>query len=355
VEINPYICTVRKCKAPAKMDQLKKISPYKLVLIALLGAAFIIFPNITFLSWELDFLPKSGHAAHLSFFGIRYLFLVILIGSMLWYNLCRITGVQIKKRLIHNTVIIVVAYSLYVLLSMRYGGKKADCFGGVLVSQFFVVYAMCSFAGHLAMLYIDRKSKEQEIERLKIDNLQSRCEALTNQLNPHFFFNSLNGLAALIRKKNETKTLEYVDKLSDVFRYILQSDRKGLVTLEEELEFMQAFRYMMEVRFANKLTFSVDVPENKLGLRIPVLSLLPLIDNVVVHNIIDSDHKMEVDIRLNDRDEIVVTNPIFPKTEPPITNGTGLQNLTNRFLLLMDKQIRFDSDGVLFRVYLPLK
>ena len=87
-----------------------------------------------------------------------------------------------------------------------------------------------------------------QIERLRFENLQSRCDALANQINPHFFFNSLNGISSLIRKKDDEKTLMYVHQLSDIFRYILQSDRKGLVSLREELEFMLSFQYVMEVR-----------------------------------------------------------------------------------------------------------
>ena len=205
------------------------------------------------------------------------------------------------------------------------------------------------------MLYTRQREKEQEIERLRFENLQSRCDALANQVNPHFFFNSLNGISSLIRKKNDENTLMYVNQLSDIFRYILQSDRKGLVTLREELEFIQSFQYVMEVRFANKLVFAIDVAERQKDLlTLPVLSLLPLVDNVTVHNRIDSEHKMEMSIRLNEQSELVVSNPIYPKLSPPDTNGTGLSNLENRFNLLMNKQIRVESDEETFRVYLPL-
>lgn len=207
---------------------------------------------------------------------------------------------------------------------------------------------------HLHALYPQRE-KEQEIERLRFENLQSRCDALANQVNPHFFFNSLNGISSLIRKKNDENTLTYVNQLSDIFRYILQSDRKGVVTLREELEFIQSFRYVMEVRFANKLSFTIDVDEaQKDVLTLPVLSLLPLVDNVTVHNRIDSEHKMDISIRLNEQYELVVSNPIYPKLSPPDTNGTGLSNLENRFNLLMNKQIRIETDEKVFRIYLPL-
>ena len=137
----------------------------------------------------------------------------------------------------------------------------------------------------------------------------------------------------------------YVHELSDIFRYILQSDKRGLVTLREELEFIQSFRYVMEVRFANKLVFSIQVDEAMQDeLTLPVLSLLPLVENVTVHNRIDSEHKMEITIRLNEQKELVVSNPIYPKLSPPDTNGTGLRNLESRFTLLMNRQIRIECD-----------
>ena len=121
------------------------------------------------------------------------------------------------------------------------------------------------------------------------------------------------------------------------------------------LRLLEAFQHVMVVRFANKLTFTIEVPEDKRNLRIPVLSLLPLVENVTVHNIIDSEHRMDILIRLNERMELVVSNPIYPKLTLPDTNGTGLKNLENRFLLLMNKQIRVESDEDEFQVYLPLK
>ena len=101
--------------------------------------------------------------------------------------------------------------------------------GSILIFQFFVTCLLCTFIGYISMLFTKQREKEQEIEKLRIESLQSRCDALANQINPHFFFNALNGISSLIRKKNDEHTLSYVTKLSDIFRYILQSDKRGLV------------------------------------------------------------------------------------------------------------------------------
>jgi sensor histidine kinase YesM len=335
------------------MSILDKYSPYKILLISLISAIFIVYPNIAFLPWELTFLDGPASTTHVWFFVFRYFFFVVLIFILIKVNLEKINTLAIQRRFLYSTSIGVIAYLIYLGTSLSFC-SKADCFGSILIFQFFVMCILCSFLGHVSHLYLVQRKKEHEIEQLKIENLKSQLDALASQIDPHFFFNSLNGLSALIRKKNDENTLAYVNKLSDVFRYILQSGKKGLVTLEKEIEFLHSFRYMMEVRFANKLTFNINVDKERMNLKLPVLSLLPLIDNIVTHNTIDSQHKMDVDIYLNEESELVVSNPIYPKLSLPATNGTGLKNLENRFALLMNKQIRVEDDGQKFAVYLPL-
>lgn len=337
-----------------KFDFFDKYSPYKLLVVSLIVAVFIIYPNISIFSLERDYLGEAKQTAHLLFFTFRYLYFTGFIWILIRYNLQKIKTPAITKRLLQAFLITGIAYLIYVCFSLLLSPKK-EWYSGILVFQFFVMFIFSSLIGHVFNLYSEQRRKEQEIEQLKIENLESRYNALTNQINPHFFFNSLNGLTSVIRKKNGEFALEYVNKLSDVFRYILQSDKKGLVTLGEELDFVKAFLYMMEVRFANKLVFKINVADEKRDLKIPVLSLLPLIENVAMHNTIDSEHHMEVNICLNENLELSVSNPLFPKLAQQESNGTGLKNLENRFMLLMNSQIRINNDGVRFTVYLPLK
>lgn len=278
-----------------------------------------------------------------------------LVSFGLEFNLRGLKYFSFWKRFWGNFAIVAGSYLLFALICKLFDVSKIDCTRYSVYVQFLVVFVFSLFFGHIMALYMERHRRELEIERLQAENQRSRCEALANQINPHFFFNSLNSLSALIRKKDEEKTLAFLNKLSDVFRYTLQSDKKELVTLREEIDFVHAFGYMMEVRFANKLSFDIDIKPEALEWRLPVLSLLPLIDNVVIHNAIDSDHKMEVKIWVNDQDELVVANPIFPKFTPPVTNGTGLTNLKNRFTLLMGKNIRVEKDETNFCVYLSLQ
>ena len=333
---------------------LKNYNLYQLLLVSLASALFVIYPEVTWLPYDLGRLVGSEKTSYITLFVFRYVFFVGLIYLLIKINLQKVTTPLFKKRLVYNSGISIAAYVIYGIISFLVYAKVKH-FGSLILFQFLIISLLSTLLGHIITLYTEQRKRELEIEELKIKNLQSRYDALTNQINPHFFFNSLNGLASLIRKQNNEKTLTYVNKLSDVFRYILQSDRKGLVTLDEELAFVHAFQYMMEVRFANKLEYHINIDEKLLSYQLPVLSILPLLDNIVVHNMIDSDHKMAIDIYLNDQDELVVSNPVYPKLSLSPTNGTGLKNLESRFLLLMDKQIRIKNDQTMFNVYLPLR
>ncbi len=173
---------------------------------------------------------------------------------------------------------------------------------------------------------------------LKIENLESRCAALSNQINPHFFFNSLNGISALVQRGNEDTTLDYIARLSDVFRYVLNSDGKQLVPLEEELQFVDSFAYVMQVRFGGKLQFHIDVTEEYRSMKLPVLSVLPLLENVSSHNRIDSKHPMVVKIYVGNNN-LIVENCICHKTNAHETHGIGLSNLDNRLYLMTGNRI----------------
>jgi len=322
-------------------------------LISLICALFMLYPNIAWFLCDLSFVPQEDRIWFYVYFIFRALWFWGLIWLLIWLNLNRIRTKNVIKRMFWNLLMSMGGFVVFELVTIAY---HYDTFISILIFQFIIIGLLTSMIGYIYLLMIDQHEKEREIERLQIESLQSRCDALMNQINPHFFFNSLNGISSLIRKEeDDEKVLEYVSKLSDVFRYILQSDRKGLVTLDEELKFAEAFSHVMEVRFANKLTFDVDVPEGKRNLTLPVLSLIPLLENVTVHNIIDSEHQMNVRIYLNSSSELVVSNPVYPKLTEPDTNGIGLKNLQSRFELLTGKEIKIKTDGSLFEVRLPLK
>ncbi len=323
--------------------------------ISLLCTVFITYPNVMWIPWNISNLSSSDELQFWSTFVFRCIFFFITLYCQIKINLCYISADRFFMRFLKNFLFTLVAGVIFIVIStiVPILGIQSGTIGKHLTFQFLVVCLLCTFIGYIAEMNTSRYKKEQEIERLKIENLKSQCSALTKQINPHFFFNSLNGISSLVQHGDEEMTLDYIGRLSDIFRYTLQSDRKQLVSLDEEIHFVKSFAYVMEVRYKGKLDFNIDIPDNKIGLKLPVLSLLPLLENVTVHNRIDSDHRMTVNITRKDN-TLIVENKVSPKLTPPDSNGTGLDNLNKRFQLMTGNSIKIENDQEFFRVYLPL-
>ncbi len=322
-------------------------------LVAMISAFFVAYPNNAWLMCDLDLFVKPDEILpFFIFFFCRLAYFWLLIWIILRYDYRHITSIHFTKHAWINLLLTLVGFGTY--YAVTFLTVSYDHFFSILFFQFIVIWLITAFISYINVLFNHQLKKEKEIERLQIENLESRCNALTNQINPHFFFNSLNGISSLVRKKNDENTLNYINELSDTFRYILQSESRSLVTLDDELKFVDAFSHVMQVRYGSKLKIKVDVPEDKRDIQLPVLSLLPLLENATTHNMIDSEHIMDIDIRLDEHDVLWVTNPVYPKLTPPVTSGTGLKNLDARFEMMMNKHISVENDGTTYTVKLSL-
>jgi LytS/YehU family sensor histidine kinase len=206
----------------------------------------------------------------------------------------------------------------------------------------------------LIRLIGSRQQIALEFEKLKTEKWQTSYNALMGQINPHFFFNSLNGLNSLIRSGEQEQTLTYLDELSSVFRYILQSNKKELVTLAEELQFVKAYTYLLGVRYEGRLFFSIQANSSHMLWYLPILSVLPLIENAVKHNVISRQYPLRIDIYTTEDNQLVVSNAIQPKMEENSGDGIGLKNLWGRYRMLTGKDIAISNRKGYFNVSLPL-
>ena len=223
-----------------------------------------------------------------------------------------------------------------------------------------MVMLKCSFTLIVALLYgklyelvYQRQHVMLENEVLRNENLENKYNMLVAQMNPHFLFNSLNSLSMLVRKGYDDKALGYIDRLSDTFRYIIQNGQHGLTTLYDELKFLDSFKYLYEVRYAEKLFFDVTVDPEMEQWQLPSLSLQPLIENAVKHNSITRSKPFHITICTRG-ESLVVSNPVIPKIGEPKGTGIGLKNLSSRYLLLTGRNIGVQHDAETFSVILPL-
>ena len=177
---------------------------------------------------------------------------------------------------------------------------------------------------------------------------------LVGQINPHFFFNSLNSLAMLVREKDDKRALEYIDQLSYTFRYIIQNGQSERTTLKEEMAFADAYIYLFKIRYEDKLFFDIDVDKSYENWILPALSLQPLIGNAVKHNSITTRNPLRVSIRVVDG-VLEIENPKHPKLDIEPSTGIGLENLQNRWNIITGKSIEIIDDQERFLVRLPLE
>ncbi len=220
----------------------------------------------------------------------------------------------------------------------------------ILKCAFLLLFAL--LYGRTSQLISQKEDIMLENEKLKHENLTARYNTLVNQINPHFLFNSLNSLSSLVREGKTDDAITYIDRLSDTFRYTIQHEPRMTTTLGEELQFVAAYKYLLEVRYDEKLFIDIDVEEEKLGWLLPTFSIQPLIENAVKHNTITRSKPLHISIR-TEGDRLVVSNPVNPKLEPEKGTGIGLANLSHRWQLLTGREIEITNDGATFSVALP--
>ncbi len=189
-------------------------------------------------------------------------------------------------------------------------------------------------------------------ERLKKENMKAQFDTLKNQVNPHFLFNSLNTLAALIPEDSEL-AVEYVEKLSKVYRFVLEIKDEQLIPLKEELAAIEAYNFLLKKRFGDNIRFEIDIPEDKTQQLLIPLSIQMLIENAVKHNVISQKKPLDITIRADD-ENIIVQNNLQPKKAGKNSTKTGLSNIQKRYSMLSDKNIKIVSDNDFFIVKLPL-
>ena len=277
---------------------------------------------------------------------------------------CEIT---LRKEYTYKVLILLVITTVCIIfapvIEFKAGTMRIVCFfqSSFRGNAYIVVLTKAIFMMVVTILYSriyllmrQRQSMEVENERLKAEYLSTRYNMLVGQINPHFFFNSLNSLAMLVREKDDKRALEYIDQLSYTFRYIIQNGQSERTTLKEEMAFADAYIYLFKIRYEDKLFFDIDVDKSYENWILPALSLQPLIGNAVKHNSITTRNPLRVSIRVVDG-VLEIENPKHPKLDIEPSTGIGLENLQNRWNIITGKSIEIIDDQERFLVRLPLE
>ena len=194
---------------------------------------------------------------------------------------------------------------------------------------------------------------EKERKQLEQERTEAELKNLKNQLNPHFLFNSLNTLIAEIEYDPAT-AVKFTQHLSEVYRYVLRQQQCQIVSLKEELDFLDSYIFLHQVRLGDCLSLERDLPDNVIDHQLPPLTLQLLAENVVKHNYIDDFNPMTIRVYTERNSRyLCVSNTLRPK-KVSNASGKGLKNLSERYQLLCKQDIQIRKNDHQFTVSIPL-
>ncbi|HBH49776.1 MAG TPA: hypothetical protein DDX98_14115 [Bacteroidales bacterium] len=203
------------------------------------------------------------------------------------------------------------------------------------------------FSRFLTKAMMEAIEKGEQLEKV---NLIAKYEALKNQVNPHFLFNSLNTLAGVV-EQDQKKAVDFIKRLSNTYRYVLDQRDKELIAVEKELRFVNDFMHLAKLRHGEGLILNTAV--NSVQKQIVPLGIQILVENCIKHNIIEDDFPLTIDI-LEEDDYLIVKNNLQKKKSIQSTVPLGLENLKNRYSLLSNVPVVVTETPDTFVVKIPM-
>ncbi|MGB0981809.1 MAG: histidine kinase [Winogradskyella sp.] len=197
--------------------------------------------------------------------------------------------------------------------------------------------------------YQKNKIKEQKVIA---GTASAKFDALKNQLDPHFLFNSLNVLTSLI-EENPKNAQKFTTSLSKVYRYVLEQKSKELVTVDEELNFARTYMSLLKMRFEESIIFEIPDEASNPESKVVPLSLQLLLENAVKHNMVTSSKPLHIKI-YEDGNYLVVMNNLQIKQIVKKSSGVGLENIKQRYALLSNKNVHINQREKDFAVAIPM-
>ena len=244
--------------------------------------------------------------------------------------------------------VVVIAVRLAILLIISGGVDRENIVASIIVDYVFSCGALI-FLAENAMRINARALEDREKARLA----QYRYMSLSQQVNPHFLFNSLNILDCLVCEEKNEQASTYIHKLAGIYRYMLRIEEERLVKLRDEMEFVEQYVELLKVRFPEGLDITMNIPEDKMGKRVVPCSVQLLIENATKHNSITLEKPLRIDVHC-EGDSIVVSNNLNPKVSSGPSTGLGLKYLREQYLDVSGKETTVRTTDNEYTVTIPL-
>ena len=244
--------------------------------------------------------------------------------------------------------VVIIAVRLIILLILSGGIDRENLVASIIVDYVFSLGALI-FLAENAMRINARALEDREKARLA----QYRYMNLSQQVNPHFLFNSLNILDCLVCEQKNEQASTYIHKLAGIYRYLLKNEKERLVTLRDEMAFVRQYVDLLKVRFPEGLDIRIDIPEDKMVRRVVPCSVQLLIENATKHNAVDASKPLHISVSC-EGDTLRVSNNLRPRLSTGPSTGLGLKYLHEQYQDAADRGVSVISTENDYTVEIPL-
>lgn len=338
--------------------EAKSIS--KVIKIIILITLFILVVQVIFSGFELEQLTNWYENA----ITLMYVSIISVV-NVFFYSYIDIKlswSTQGKKRvmvgILGAVVVTVVTYFFCRMVHLVFIEQSFTFMKfwaqETIASYLFIFFLALIIALAFHVFYFYKVIQETKVKEQKIiaGTASAKFDALKNQLDPHFLFNSLNVLTALIDENKETAQA-FTAALSKVYRYVLEQKNKALVTVNEELKFAEIYMDLLKMRFENSIVFEMPAKCTNPEAKMVPLSLQLVLENAVKHNRVSEESPLHIKI-VESHGNLWVTNTLQEKRILEKGSGIGLSNIKHRYALLTERSVEIYKTTDTFGVYLPI-
>lgn len=304
---------------------------WQLYLHTLAVTALIWVGNRQVMIWARSRYPDFSHVSKRICIQSAAMFAYTLVATcmvgFLLQGMCDVSKLPFSTRSLGENLFNANATSLFCTLTV----------GAIYESRYF-------------MSELRRSVEEKEL--LKRESLNAQLDALRTQINPHFLFNNLNTLTAIIPDE-PAKAVKFVQQLSKVYRHILEVKDEPSIPLRDELSVLASYAFLLQTRFGKNLHITIDIGDELLSRHVAPLSLQLLMENAIKHNVVSEDHPLFIHVFAKDG-QLVISNNLQLKKQVAESTGIGLENVRRRSGLLTNKPIEVVNGPENFIVAIPL-
>jgi sensor histidine kinase YesM len=307
-----------------------------------LFSSFSFFIKTTSLPWSYGFAFMFGNKSIDSY-----------IKKLNWTkNLKKANIISLLMFIIYGIIVCITVP--YIFDQFVYRMTDRDLVNDVFVKTVIGISLDMTFISIFYSTYLTKywKKSIEANEELKRENLLAKYEALKNQVNPHFLFNSLNTLSGLVEQKPELAT-DFIKKLSDIYRYVLEQNEKELVSINDELKFVEDYIFLSQMRFGKGLIFKSCLIKNQ-NFQVAPLGIQMVVENAIKHNIISDDMPLKIEMESENGFIVVKNNLQKKKTIISGKEPLGLENLKKRYVYLSGVAVEVIESNGKFIVKLPI-